>query len=431
MKFIISTLGCKVNTYESNVMRDLLINEGYIEAKDDEIADIAIINTCSVTNTSDSKSLKTIRHMIKKNPNAIIIVTGCFAQVNKEKLRDMDGISVVLGNHDKTKIVDYIKEYIENKKQIIKIYDLNEVPFECAKLNNFTKTRAFVKIEDGCENFCSYCIIPYTRGKVRSKKKEEVIEEITDLVKEGHKEVVLVGIHTGHYGADLEEYSFSMLLEDICKIPGLERVRISSIEITELNDNFLEVLKNNKVIVNHIHIPLQSGANKILRDMNRKYDKEYFINKINTIRSIRPNISITTDLIVGFPNETEEDFNETIETLRKIEFAKIHVFPFSLRKGTACENMPNHISEEVKKTRVKQIIELSKEYEIKYMNKFIGQEVVFIPEVKRDDYLIGHTGNYLLIKMQTDMELNHNDIKCKIESVNYPYVIATFVDSDN
>lgn len=430
MKFIINTLGCKVNTYESNVMRDLLLNAGYKEAQENEKADIAIINTCTVTNTADSKSLKVIRHTIKENPNAIVIVTGCFSQINPDKLKNLEGVSIVLGNHDKSKIIEYLDKYKEEKKQISNIYKMDEVPFETMKLNNFNKTRAFVKIEDGCENFCSYCIIPYTRGKVRSKKVNDVLEEVTALVNNGHHEIVLTGIHTGHYGADLENADFSDLLELICKIEGLERLRISSIEITELNDKFLDVLSKNPIIVDHMHIPLQSGCDKTLKDMNRKYDVEYFINKINAIRKIRPDISITTDLIVGFPGETEEDFIETIETIKKVEFSKIHVFPFSVRKGTVAEKMDNQIPENIKKERVKKIIELSKELEIKYMKKFIGKEVLFIPETKREDYIIGHTGNYLLIKSKSSIELNHEAIKCKLDSVNYPYIIATIFDSE-
>ena len=430
MKFIINTLGCKVNTYESNVMRDLLLNAGYKEAEENEKADIAIINTCTVTNTADSKSLKVIRHTIKENPNSIVIVTGCFSQVNPDKLKDLEGVSIVLGNHDKSKIIEYLDKYKEEKKQISNIYKMDEVPFETMKLNNFNKTRAFVKIEDGCENFCSYCIIPYTRGKVRSKKVNDVLEEVTALVNNGHHEIVLTGIHTGHYGADLENADFSDLLELICKIEGLERLRISSIEITELNDKFLDVLSKNPIIVDHMHIPLQSGCDKTLKDMNRKYDVEYFINKINAIRKIRPDISITTDLIVGFPGETEEDFNETLETIKKVEFSKIHVFPFSVRKGTVAEKMDNQLPEVLKKERVNRVLELSKELEIKYMEKFLGKEVLFIPETKREEYVIGHTGNYLLIKAKCNIELSHEALKCKLDSVNYPYIMATIFDSE-
>lgn len=422
MSFLVVTLGCKVNTYESNVMRDLLLNEGYNEVE--ENANIVIVNTCTVTDTADSKSLKVIRQQIRKNKDAILIVTGCFSQVNSEILKDMKEVSIILGNQYKSKIIECIKQYQNDNKQICKVGQINEASFENMRLNNFNKTRAFVKIEDGCENFCSYCIIPYTRGKVRSKKCIDVIEEITTLVNNGHKEIVLTGIHTGHYGDDLIDIDFSDLLDKICKIKGLERLRISSIEITELNDKFMDVLKNNPVIVDHIHIPIQSGCDKTLKEMNRKYDKTYFINKIKYIRDIRPNISITTDLIVGFPNESEDDFMETVNTLSEIKFAKIHVFPFSVRKGTKAEMMDNQISENIKHERVKKIIELSKKLEKEYMEKFIDKEVTFIPEILKDGYLIGHTGNYLLVKYKTNLELKHDNLKVKIDRIEYPYIIG-------
>ena len=418
MKFLINTLGCKVNTYESNVIRDIFLNEGYEESNSN--VEITVINTCTVTNTSDSKSLKVIKHTIKNNPNAIVIVCGCFSQINPDRLKDMEGVSIVLGNYNKSKIMDYINQYKKDKKQIIDVRELNDEKFECMKLNNFNKTRAFVKIEDGCENFCSYCIIPYSRGKVRSKLMEDVLDEVNTLVNNGHREIVLTGIHTGHYGADIEEYDFSDLLNEICKIKGLERLRISSIEITELDDKFLETLKNNKVIVDHMHIPLQSGCDKTLKEMNRKYDVAYFKDKINKIRSIRPNISITTDVIVGFPNETEDDFNTTVNTIKEIKFTKLHVFPFSVRKGTVAETMENQIDEKTKKERVHILMDISKELELDYMNKFVGCEVEFIPEVSKDGYIIGHTGNYLQIKSKIKSN-SHETIKTTIKSIEYPY----------
>lgn len=417
MKFKIITLGCKVNTYESNVMRDLLLDNGYIE---DDNADIYIINTCTVTNTSDNKSLKEFRRIKREHPNAITVICGCMVQI-KDHIEDIDA-SIILGNKDKSKIVELIKEYCTKKEKIVKIEDIMTTPFEHMVLNNFNRTRAFVKIEDGCENYCSYCIIPYARGKVRSKAKEDVLKEIQTLVNNGHHEVVLTGIHTGHYGADLDNYTFAMLLKEIVKIKGLERLRISSIEITELDEEVLDVIKNNDIIVSHLHIPLQSGSDTILKLMNRKYDKKYFIDKIEEIRNIRPDISITTDIIVGFPGETEELFKETIDTVNKIKFAKIHVFPFSLRKGTKAEELPNHLDETTKKDRVRRLMAISKNLEIEYMEKFLNKEIVFIPEVYRDGYLIGHTGNYLLVKVKGNEELLHQDVTVKITKIDYPYV---------
>lgn len=429
MNFIIYTLGCKVNTYESSVIKDNLINKGYKESEGD-VADIYIINTCTVTDTSVKKSLKTVRKCIRKNKESIIIICGCMSQINPT-LAIETGASIILGNRYKSNIVDYIEHFKKTNEQIIKIENIMECQFETMILNNFDRTRAFVKIEDGCENYCTYCIIPYARGKVRSKSPHMVLEEINTLVKQGHKEIVLTGIHTGHYGVDLINYSFYDLLENIIKIKGLERLRISSIEITEIDVSILELLKNTNIIVDHLHIPMQSGSNEILKKMNRKYTKEYFIDKVNKIRNIRPNISLTTDLIVGFPGETEELFNETIETIELIRFSKIHVFPFSLRKGTTAETLPNHIDENIKKNRVQIVLGLSKKLEIEYMDRFINKEMYFIPEKYENQYIIGHTGNYLLIKALGTYEDLYKSIKVKVTESKYPFSIGEYIKEED
>lgn len=423
MKVNIYTLGCKVNFYESNLMKEKLIDAGYTYTDMDD-SDIVIINTCSVTNTADNKSLKAARHAAGLGKN--VIVVGCSSQNKEEAYEKIDGVNVILGNKGKSDIVSYIQKYFDKNERIIGVSDIQKVPFEEMEVNNFDKTRAFVKIQDGCNNYCSYCIIPYLRGDVRSKKSDDVINEVKSLIESGHKEIVLTGIHTGHYGSDINE-SFAGLLKKLVKIDGLLRLRISSVEITELNDEFLDVLKNSQVLVDHIHIPLQSGSNTVLKRMNRKYDKDYFINKIDTIRSIRPDISITTDLIVGFPGETEDEFNETIDTLNKIKFSKIHVFPYSRRKGTPADLMDNQIDEKVKKERVSKIINLSKELEQDYFSKFIGKELVFIPEVYKNGYLIGHTGNYILVRALGDEKLLKQDINVKLEKLEYPYVLGCII----
>ncbi|MBR3524169.1 MAG: tRNA (N(6)-L-threonylcarbamoyladenosine(37)-C(2))-methylthiotransferase MtaB [Bacilli bacterium] len=421
MKFYIATLGCKVNTYESNYINDELVNNGYIAASKMEDADICIVNTCTVTNTSDNKSLKVIRQIRRNNPKCILIVMGCMIQVYKD-IESIDA-DIIIGNTYKNKIVDLINEFKENKKKIIRINDLSSSTFETMVLNNFLHVRAFVKIEDGCENFCSYCIIPYARGPVRSKDKDLIIDEIKTLIKKGHEEIVLTGIHTGHYGSDLKDYNFAKLLSEIVKIDGLKRLRISSIEITEITDEVMDIIRNNPVIVDHMHIPLQSGSNTILKLMNRKYDKEYFIDKINQLRAIRPDISITTDIIVGFPGETDELFKETLETVDKIKFSKIHVFPFSLRNGTKAEELPNHIDQVTKKNRVRKLIDISTNLEIEYAKKFIGKKVTYIPETYKDGYLYGHTGNYLYIKEKGDRCDLYTEKEKIIEDVDYPYCI--------
>lgn len=417
MKYYIINLGCKVNAYEAKVMSDLLTNAGFTKGSIDD-ADIYIVNTCFVTNVAEHKSFQMIRKAIKHKPK-LVIVCGCLSQMKEKEVLSIDGVNIVLGNKDKSKIIEYINNY---KDKVSKIYDLTNVEFEDMQLNNFDKTRAFVKIQDGCNNFCSYCIIPYTRGNVRSKKKEDVINEIKNLINYGHKEIVLTGIHTGNYH-DLD-YDFADLLNDIVKIPNLKRLRISSIEITEINDRVMDVIKNNDILVDHMHIPLQSGSNTILDLMNRKYDITYFINKINKLRNIRPLISITTDVIVGFPNETEELFNETIDNIKEIGFAKLHVFPYSVREGTKASLMDNQVPENIKKERARKLIDLSKELEINYINNFIGSYLEFIPETYKDGYLYGHTGNYLSIKVPGDKALLNKIVKVKIKKLDYPYCVS-------
>ena len=418
MKYKILTLGCKVNSYESNVIDDLFQKRGYV--KIEESADIVVINTCTVTNTANNKSLKMVRHAVNTNKRAIIVVIGCATQVYKEDFINIEGVNIILGNVGKSKICSYIDDYRKNKKQIVDIYDNKNIPFEEMKLNNFDKTRAFVKIEDGCNNFCSYCIIPYTRGNVRSRRPEDIFEEIKELIKNGHSEIVLTGIHTGHYGSDLTSFNFAALLKEIVKIKGLKRLRISSIEITELTDEVLEVLRNEKILVSHLHIPLQAGTDKILKSMNRKYDTLYFEEKLKKIRSIRPDISITTDVIVGFPGETDEDFENGLDFIRQMAFSKIHVFPYSRRTGTLSDTFPNQVSSEVKKQRVHMLINLSRKLEEEYMSKFLGKEVTFIPEVMSNGFIIGHTGNYLLVKAKGN-ELK-KEATVTITKIDYPYV---------
>ena len=417
------SLGCKVNMYETEYIKDELIKRGYTINDFNSKCDIYILNTCTVTNTADTKSSKMIRRAIKENPDAVIVVMGCFIEANKDG--NFDGIDIVVGNKDKKKVPDLIDEYLKNKKQIIDLYSNAPENFEEIALNDFPgRTRAFIKIEDGCDNFCTYCIIPYLRGKVCSKKFPSVINEAKELVKHGYKEIVLTGIHTGAYGRDLDKSeSFASLLHELAKIDGLERIRISSIDPIEINDDVLEELKINKKIVNHLHIPIQAGTDEILKLMQRKYDLKFYEDKINEIRKIRKDISITTDLIVGFPGETDELFEKSIEEVKKIGFAKIHVFPYSERKGTKSMELPNHIPGNIKKERSRKMLEVSKELEIEYFNKFIGKDLDVLIENIKDGSSFGHTGNYLHVKINRVLE--HNKIySVKIKKVDYPYVIG-------
>ena len=415
MKYKIYTLGCKVNEYESEVMASILDNHGYIKSEE---PDIAIVNTCTVTNSADSKSRKVIRGLRKKYPNAILLVAGCMAQNKKDNL-DIDA-DIIIGNQNKTEIVNYIKDF--NRERIFDVEDISKAPFENMSLKKFDLTRAYIKIQDGCDNYCAFCIIPFVRGHVRCKKKEDVLEEAKALVKNGHKEIVLTGIHTGNYHDG--NYSFANLLNDLVKTSGLKRLRISSVEITELNDDVLDVIKNSDILVDHMHIPLQSGSDNILKIMNRKYDKKYFINKIQKIRNIRPSISITTDVIVGFPGETDKEFLETIDTIKKVGFTKLHVFPYSDRDGTAASKMKNKVLGNIKKDRVRKLIDLSRKLEVDYMNRHIGKELVFIPEAYEDGFLIGHTGNYLLVKAKGSKDELNKEITARAKEVMYPYLIS-------
>ena len=417
MKAAFYTLGCKVNSYETEVNIETFKENGYEIVPFNEKADVYVINTCSVTNTADQKSRKIIREAVKRGENAIVVVMGCYSQIKYLEASSIPGVSIVLGTANKTSVIDLIEEYKKNKKQIVKVLDLKDIKFEDMELDKFeTHTRAFVKIQDGCNNYCTYCIIPYTRGNVRSKPKNEVIKEITNLANNGYKEIVLTGIHTGHYGKDIEEYDFSDLLSEIEKIDGIERIRISSIEIVELDEKFLETLKNSKKIVNHIHIPLQSGSDTILKKMNRRYLMADFIKKINEIRSIRPNIAITTDVIVGFPGETDELFNETVESIKKIGFTELHVFPYSKREGTPAAIMPNQVDGNIAKERVKILINLSNELKNKYYSNLVGSEEYLLTETYIDGYLYGHLTNYGLCKIKSDERDINQIFKVKLNS---------------
>ena len=415
------TLGCKVNTYESEYVINELKKAGYIIKDFDDICDIYIINTCTVTNQSDSKSMKMIRQAIRRNSDACVVAMGCFIAANQDY--SIDGLDITIANKDKARIVELLDEYFKNKEVMKLQYKGRLKEFEDMYINSFPgRTRAFVKIQDGCDNFCSYCIIPFVRGKCRSKDEDKVISEIKDLVNNGYREIVLTGIHTGSYGVDLET-SFADLLKRCVEIPGLDRLRISSIETTELNDDVLEVLKKSKVLVDHLHIPIQAGSDKILKAMKRKYDLAYFFDKIAEIRSIRPEIAISTDVIVGFPDESEEDFQTTIDTCRKLEFSKLHVFPFSERKGTVAATLDGKLDGSVKKDRARKLIEVSHELETNYMQRFINREVDVLIEEYKDGYSYGHTGNFLYVKIKG--ELPHNEIiKVKIVRVDYPYCIG-------
>lgn len=403
MKVAIETLGCKVNYYESEVIKSLFLNSNYQIVSLEESPDIVVINTCSVTNQSDAKDRKIIRKAKRMNKDAIIVVCGCYTQHAKEDLKDLE-IDIMLGNKDKTKIVSLVEEYLKNQEKIQKIYDLSDVTFEDMTVDStYDRTRAFIKIEDGCDNYCSYCIIPYVRGNVRFKEFDTALNEIKALAQKGFKEIVLTGIHTGRYP------NLVKLIKEISKIDTIKRIRISSIEITEINTpEFLEELKNNPKLCDHMHIPVQNTCNRTLKMMNRKYDIETYMEIINNIKKVRPSINITTDFIVGFPTETNEDFEESLEIARKIKFGKIHVFPYSKRDDTAAAKMKNVVTEEDKKNRAHKLLALSDDCEKEYLKEFIGKTMEILTEEEKDGYTYGYTTNYLRVKV--DQSLPHNNL---------------------
>lgn len=405
MKFNIITLGCKVNSYESNFMKEALVKNGFSFCNLNEKCDILILNTCTVTDTSDKKSLKEVRRLKRENPNAILVVCGCSVQNDKTKYDDL-GINILMGNINKSNIVSIIEKYLDDKTPVEYVAKTRDLPFENMEVDISDHTRAYIKIEDGCDNFCSYCIIPFVRGKKRSKDFSLVLREVQHLANNGYKEIVLTGIDTGGYesnGKDLTD-----LIHEMSKINGIERIRQSSIEITQINEKFINELKNNKKICDHIHIPLQSGSDSILKLMNRKYDLKYFFDKIDMIRSVRPDISITTDVIVGFPGETEEMFLETMETCKKINFSKIHAFPYSERKGTKASMMDGKVRESVKHERVKKLLELSDSLEKSYYDKFKGKNKDVLIEEVNEFGSKGHTSNYLMV--HTNEKLQKGEI---------------------
>ena len=414
MKVGICSLGCKVNIYESEYVESLLKNHNFEIVDFNDIADIYIINTCSVTNESDKKSRKMINSAKRRNKDAIIAVMGCYSQVKPD---DIDA-DIVIGNKDKSLIVSYIEDYLENHNKIKKIYNLREDKyFEPMIINNFENhTRAFVKIQDGCNAFCSYCIIPYTRGSICSKKLSDVVEEVTNLVNNGYKEIVLTGIHTGKYGIDLNT-NLETLLRELIKIKNIYRIRLSSIEINEITDGIMNLIKESDIIASHFHIPLQSGSDKILAAMNRKYNLNYFKSRLNEIRNLREDISITTDLIVGFPGETDEYFNETINTLKEIGFTKIHTFPYSKRDGTPASEMKDQIDGNIKKKRVKEVLDLSNKCELDFYRKYIGKTLEGVTELRKDDTVIVHTSNFIPVKVN-NKKSNKEIIKIKLLDIN-------------
>ena len=404
--FSVLNIGCKVNAYELSAISSLLIKQGFKE--DDSNPDVVIINTCSVTATADQKSRQHIRKMQKLYPNAVIAVMGCYAQGNHKFVEEEIKPTILLGTSHRRDVVDLINKALKDGGNY-KVIEENTRGFEYEELGITSYTdnvRAFLKIQDGCNNFCTYCIVPYRRGKMRSRQKENVINEAKYLVEQGYQEIVLSGIHVGGYGQDLKDCSFSDLVEELSNIPNLKSLRISSIEESEIDDKLISLIKTKDNLAKHLHIPLQSGSTRVLKMMNRKYTRDQFINRIKQIKEQVPNVMISGDAIVGFPQESEEDFMDTYNLCKEC-FDMLHVFPYSQRPGTVAARMEGQISPEVKKDRSRRLLALGEELYATYANKFVGQEVTVLIEKydEKQQAYIGHTSNYLEVKIPLESKV--------------------------
>ncbi|MCJ0939657.1 tRNA (N(6)-L-threonylcarbamoyladenosine(37)-C(2))-methylthiotransferase MtaB [Mammaliicoccus sciuri] len=418
------TLGCKVNHYETEAIWQLFKENEYERVDFETNADVFIINTCTVTNTGDKKSRQVIRRAIRKNPDAVVCVTGCYAQTSPAEIMAIPGVDIVVGTQDRHKLISYIEDYKQSRQPINGVgnimknrkYEELEVPY-------FTdRTRASLKIQEGCNNFCTFCIIPWSRGLMRSRDPEQVVSQATTLVNSGYKEIVLTGIHTGGYGEDLKDYNLAQLLRDLEQVENLERIRISSIEASQLTDEVIDVIDKSTKVVRHLHIPLQSGSDTVLKRMRRKYTMAHFSERLQKLHKALPGLAVTSDVIVGFPGETEEEFQETYDFIVKHQFSELHVFPYSMRTGTPAARMTDQIDEEVKNERVHRLIELSNQLAKDYASKFDQTVLEVIPEEKgsTDGKLVGYADNYMKIEFEGDESLIGELVKVKVITPGYP-----------
>ena len=420
------TLGCKVNQYETNAMMQKMIEAGYEVVDFETKADIYIINTCTVTNMSDRKSRQMIRRAKEINPEAIIIAVGCYVQVAKKEIEKIKEIDLALGNEEKVDIVKYCNEIIQkNKKEEIADVMQSRKFAEFGETSYTEKTRAVIKVQDGCDRFCSYCIIPYARGRVRSREPEHIIKEIKQIANEGIKEVVITGIHIASYGKDFKkDYKLIDLLEEINKIDGIERIRLGSIEPLLITEEFVQRLVKLEKICEQFHLSLQSGCDETLKRMNRRYTTQQFEEIVKRLRKAYDNVNLTTDIIVGFPGETEEEFAKTYKFLEKIKFYKMHIFKYSPRKGTRAEQMPQQIEPQLKEERSKKLIELSDKNEKEYNSEYVGKRVEVLWEEQKNEIYKGHTKNYVLVEMKAKPSENKENV---IESVQISQAYEHYV----
>lgn len=407
------TLGCKVNQYETNAMEQQFIQNNYKIVENTEKADIYVINTCTVTNMADRKSRQMLRRVKEINKSATIVVCGCYAQVAKSEIQQIPEVDIILGINEKNKIVQIVEEYLANKNNIIEVADVSKQKefLDFGDVTYTEKNRAVIKVQDGCNMFCSYCLIPYARGRIRSRKIENVVSEIEKISKQGIKEVVITGIHVASYGKDFEGENIRLinLLEEINKIEGIERIRLSSLEPTIVDEEFAQRLSKLEKICDHFHLSLQSGCDETLKRMNRKYTTARYKESTQILRKYYPNANFTTDVIVGFPGETDEEFNKTYQFLKEIDFYKMHIFKYSPRKGTVAEKLPNQVDGNIKEERSRNLIELSNNMQNQKNNQYIGKTVKVLFEEYENGYYKGHTTNYMIVKVKAGEQEGYID----------------------
>jgi threonylcarbamoyladenosine tRNA methylthiotransferase MtaB len=429
------TLGCKVNHYETEAIWQLFKQEGYERVDFESTSDVYIINTCTVTNTGDKKSRQVIRRAVRKNPDAVICVTGCYAQTSPAEIMAIPGVDIVVGTQDRIKMLDYIEQFKKERQPINGVHNIMKSRiYEELDVPSFTdRTRASLKIQEGCNNFCTFCIIPWARGLMRSRDPKEVIHQAQQLVDAGYKEIVLTGIHTGGYGEDMKDYNLAMLLRDLEKeVKGLKRLRISSIEASQITDEVIEVIKDSNIIVRHLHIPIQSGSNSVLKRMRRKYTMEFFAERLDRLKEVLPGLAVTSDVIVGFPGETEEEFMETYNFIKDHKFSELHVFPYSKRTGTPAARMEDQVDEEVKNERVHRLITLSDQLAKEYASQFEGEVLEVIPETHYNEeqesgLYEGYTDNYLRVVLPATEDMIGKIVKVKLTKAGYPFNEGQFV----
>lgn len=416
------TLGCKTNQYDTEVMKELFVNSGYQVVNFQDESDIYIINTCTVTNLGDRKSRQMIRKAHRANPNAIIAVVGCYAQQAADEVLSIPGVKVAVGTKNRSRIVEYVEMAEATESSINAVEDIMKVrEFEDTPIETFHgKTRAVLKIQEGCNQFCSYCIIPYARGPIRSRQPQSVLAEVQRLADAGFKEVVLTGIHIASYGKDLKTTDLLNLLQDIHKVEGIQRIRLGSLEPTLLTDSFVRTASQLPKVCRHYHISLQSGCDATLKRMNRRYTTQEFSEIVDRLRREMPDTAVTTDIMVGFPGETEEEFEETCAFVEKIGFSKIHVFQYSPRTGTPAASFENQVPPECKEKRSRRLIELGRRLERDFMKKFEGKRVMVLFEEEHPDlegYYEGYTDQYLRVTVQGDSSLEGRLLPVMVESI--------------